>query len=177
MAPPPPWQRRRTAFNHDWLKNQLCVTLGKAVNVLAGRINDPAFLESFPGEVLADWAAHRSEALALPASFEHDMSPRALFEVPPLNRLPASVRGWLPDVVHALWRQRYHVETMVDTALRAARSADEAFRDLAVAAEPGRLVDSGASCERRLPSTREVRARCEDLARAIERFPSGVRVL
>ena len=74
----PVWQKRRSEFNHDWLKNRFIPALAKWLNLLDDRIEDLSFEHTFVETVLPQWEDHREEALALPRDFEQEMSPRTL---------------------------------------------------------------------------------------------------
>ena len=117
-----PWQKRRTAFNHDWLKNRFLPALAKWINLLDDRLEDLAFQQSFVATVLPQWEGHRAEASALPRNFAVQMSPRSL--------LGARRDTWLGLLVHFLWLNRYPVFRWVQAATARANEAEEAYQRL-----------------------------------------------
>src|ERR1051326_4473635 len=88
------WQKRRSSFNHDWLKNQFMPALAKWLNLLDNKIEDPDFERAFIASVLPKWEQHREEALRLPRDFEQEMSPRRLFECHPLAHHNVHTKQW-----------------------------------------------------------------------------------
>jgi len=169
--PPPvwPWQRRRMAFNHDWLKNSFCVELNKAVNVYSGQVEDPVFADSFVSSARSVWFARRREVTALLISFSEEMSPRALFSYLPLNRLPPGTRRELADTMHNLWLLRYSVDRMLDSVRLAADALDRE-----IAALDGQ---DSQQPQDRARSIGRVRSRAQELAFAIEQLPSRILVV
>ncbi len=170
------WQQQRSRLNHDWLKNQLLPALTAVVRVVDGEVESG----NPEGEVeeldLGDWTEQRAEIQTLLDTFEVRMSPRSLFERPPLSRCNEETKTWLPDLVHELWRARYPVQEWVEAAGNALKEAD--------AAQQG-LVAALASCQRPLtmdelrrlgPDIRRFRSACQRLAACIESFPSRVLV-
>jgi hypothetical protein len=168
------WQKRRSAFNHDWLKNHYLPALAKALNLLADFLEDPVFERAFPETVLPQWQQHRSEAAALLADFEVQMSPRRLLEAGPFA-FAAPAYAWLADLVHALWLGRQPVRRWLAAAASALAEADGAYAHLHRAlADAG--VDRAAALRRCRASLAAFRDACQRLAHAIEVFPCEVPV-
>src|SRR5207248_1082717 len=94
------WQRRRSAFNHDWLKNQYLTALASWINLLDSRggYRDAAFESVFVPEILPQWELSREEALSLARTFDWEMSARQLFQYPPLLRSDSDTKQWLGDL-------------------------------------------------------------------------------
>lgn len=107
------WQRRRVTFSHDWLKNRYLPALASWTNVLDGKIEDSTLQESFETEVLIQWEARRDDALALIETYATEMSPRRLFDMPPLSRCEEPLKTVAADVLHELWIFRHHVLRLV----------------------------------------------------------------
>jgi hypothetical protein len=172
----PAWQYRRSRFNHDWLKNQYIPALGTLQNLLDGRIADMEYEARFVERTLTEWSMHREEALALPRDFECGMSPRRLFKRQPLSFCDEETIQWLGELTHGLWLARYPVIRWVTETYERAREADEAFEEFRVALLNGAdLQTQGAARTLPLLCTNFYRACCK-LAKAIEQFPSRVRV-
>lgn len=171
------WQKLRGRFNHDWLKNQYMPALAKYLNILDDRVEDEEFERSFVSEILPEWEHHRAEALMLARDFEGALSPRCLFEMPPLSRCDETTRQWLGDLAHALWLRRYPVEQWVSAAIAAIESADHAYRRLRELLQESQEDDDAAQATRaHHEQFVEFRALCQNLANAVSRFPSEIKV-
>jgi hypothetical protein len=169
------WQSRRNRFNHDWLKNRFLLALGKLINVLDDRIEDDEFLASFVGGGIKVWEAEYPQVLSLIASFSAKMSPKVLFDRPPMSRWPKE-KTWLPTVVDLIWRNRVQANALVQSAHESATSANEAYVRLRSqwGAESVRM-----SVERLRKSRAQIvefRDACQELARVIEKFPNRILV-
>ena len=69
------WQRRRSDFNHQWLKNRLLSALDAADHVIRGRIRGAAYLQELLDVDLPEWQERRGDLDALLEDFESEMSP------------------------------------------------------------------------------------------------------
>jgi hypothetical protein len=170
------WQKRRSEFNHDWLKNRYLPALAKWINILDNRVEDQEFQKEFPRTILNQWLEYGPEAYLLAKRFECEMSPRVLLERYPLSRLPGSTRDWLGPLVHELWLSRYPVRQWVaDTvaAVCAANAAYETLRD-SIASKENSTVEELRSL--RGTFTR-FQGLCQGLARTIEEFPSKLLII
>jgi hypothetical protein len=171
------WQRRRSAFNHDWLKNRYMPALAKYLNLLDGRLEDPAFERSFVSNILPEWVEHCDEAFALARDFEGEISPRRLFDSLPLSRCDEATKEWMGKLIHGLWLKRNPVKQWIIQAVEATERAESAYQTLRACLEncaDARLADATRS--HRLVFA-AFRARCQDLANAISIFPSEVKVI
>jgi len=168
------WQRRRSEFNHDWLKNRFRTSLDSWVNSLEQQAEDPEREAAFLSEVLPAWETRVGEALRLAEDFEREMSPRVLFSELPLSRCGEEIRRWLPDLVHALWLERHQVRTLVEDVLTAARAADSAYISLTQALENDGKTRSTKELGAYRSQFVEFRNLCKDLCKAIERFPNRI---
>lgn len=170
------WQKQRSRFNHDWLKNQFLPALARWLNLLDDLIEDPEFERSFVPTVLPQWESQRVEAQRLANRFEEEMSPACLLDQPPLARFGEHDRAWLKRLVHNLWLQRYAVPAQVNHALAVIRDADAICvaiqQRLCSSAEP----PTAARERTHLVQWREFRERCQNLAKAVEAFPNQVKV-
>ena len=171
----PAWQKRRSRFNHDWLKNQFLPALASWLNLLDDKIEDPGFEQSFMAAVLPQWEAHHVEALDLVRDFEELMSPAGLLDRPPLVRLSEYDRSWLRKLVHGLWLGRYAVPKLVANALDHILAVDRAYElvQQRLRSCPG---TQSVYSERPFRSDwKEFRELCLQLAKAIEAFPGEVK--
>src|SRR5439155_14158266 len=108
--------------------------------------------------------------------FEREMSPASLFDRLPLARCLPSTREWLGDLVHNLWLTRYAVHQRMADALAILEEANGVYHQLGerlracAVAEDVKMVRSWSQ------DWLSFREACQKLARAIETFPSEVRV-
>ncbi len=172
------WQRRRSQFNHDWLKNVYLPALAKWQRILDGDVEDEAFVPMFASELLPKWSEHVADVTALLSSYEACMSPRTLLSLAPLNHCPPADVGWLGGLVHALWLSRCRVEERVAIVHRSLTLVCEAFAGLLLespeADRPtGRFLGASAN-----PGAfQKFRAACTDLSEKIHTLESRVRVV
>ena len=168
------WQKRRSSFNHDWLKNEYIRDLGTWMNLLDGRIESADMERSFTASLLPVWESHRGEALALPKDFETEMSPKVLFKELPLLNCDEDTKQWLGNLVHHLWFVRYSVNQLVSDASESVKKTNEAY---------GKLQKALGDCKdtRKAEALRPLRElfaellkNCRLLAEAVEKFPSEV---
>jgi len=170
------WQKRRSEFNHDWLKNRYLPALAKWINILDDRVEDQEFQREFPRTILNQWLEYGPQGHLLAERFESEMSPRVLLERYPLSRLPGPTRDWLGPLVHELWLSRYPVRQWVADTVAASDAVNTAY---------GLLRDSIASkANSTVEELRPLRSTftrfqrlCQGLARTIEEFPSKLLVI
>lgn len=170
------WQKRRSEFNHDWMKNKYIQALRDWRRLLNDEQEDKELEEKFIADVLPQWESYVDEALALPRDFEIEMSPKVLFNEPPLSGCDEDTKNWLGEVIHNLWLVRYAIKQLIDDATTKAESAKLSY---------GRLQKALKRCPdtRSAESLRPLRSFfeefckcCEALAGAIEKFPSEVAI-
>jgi hypothetical protein len=171
------WQKARSAFNHDWLKNQYMPALAKYLNLMDDRIEDHEFERQFVVRVLPEWEVHRNEAIELARNFEQEMSPRCLFDQTSLSRCDEDTRLWLGSLIHELWSKRYPVRQWVENALTAAKLTDAAYEELQASLRDCANPSSSADLQRLRAQLVTLRTQCQLLANAISIFPSEQRVL
>jgi hypothetical protein len=172
----PVWQRHRSAFNHDWLKNHYMPALAKWLNLLDGKIRDASFEHSYLKTLFPEWESHLQEGLALIQGFEGEMVPSSLFSRPPLSRCDEDTKDWLPALADALWRARYPVTEWVPAAGAAASTANASYEELARSVRAKFGSTSAEELRRLRGDFAEFHARCQALATAIEKFPSRMMV-
>ena len=171
------WQKRRSAFNHDWLKNSYIVALGSFLNLLDNKIEDADLEHSFIPSILPQWEFHRAEAFALPRDFERQMSPQNLFDRIPLSRCDENAKEWLGNLIHAVWLTRYPVRCWVADVTTCAEDVDIAYDNLREALKFCSDVESALILRRYRKQFVALRERCQKLAAAIENFPNEVCVI
>lgn len=171
----PCWQKRRSEFNHDWLKNRFMSALASWINLLDDRIEDAALEDSFVTFTLSEWEFHRQEAVALPGDFEREMSPSSLFDLQPLSQCDNNTKQWLGELAHYLWLTRNPVDEWVANATERAKDVDAVYTRLQAALKDCTDVRSAEALRPLRNRFVEFRERCQELARAIEKFPSEVK--
>jgi hypothetical protein len=124
------WQQRRSAFNHDWLKNDFLNSLNAFITLLDYRAPDQGEILKFLKEKLPVWPEKAAEAKWLIESFEVEMSPKQFFGVPPLCNCDEETKGWLPGLVHDLWLARYPVTELLHSGQRALAGVIEKYQAL-----------------------------------------------
>ena len=167
------WQKRRSALNHDWLKNQFMPAFAKFINVIDGRVIDPGFLPLFLASLCADWESHRRELAALIQSFEDAMSPKNFFDQPPL-KVCTGFTNWLPQLTHELWATRQSARESTAGAREHLESADQAYSEVRLYLErTGPTVTISDLIPGR-PHFVEFRFRCQVLGNSLSKFPSEI---
>jgi hypothetical protein len=171
------WQKRRSEFNHDWLKNKYIPKLGAWVNLLDERIEDKDLERSYVSSILPGWEHQQKEALALPRDFETEMSPRTLFREPPLSNCDDDTKQWLGELVHHLWLIRYSVGKLVSDALESTEKANDAYSKLKSALKGCTDTSNVEALKPFRPFFVEFLRSCRALSEAIEKFSSEVKVV
>lgn len=164
----PPWQRDRSFASHDWLQNRFLVVLGKWENVCDGQVEDEEFERTVVERELTVWADRRSQLAQLIERFEGEMSPVQVLNDPPLSACDTDTKEWLGELIHEAWLEQVAVPALVKTATDALAGADAAFESLQD------LRGDGLRGEELGDGVHAFRKSCEQLARAISRFPSEI---
>ncbi len=171
----PSWQRRRSEFSHDWLKNVFLPALGMWMNILDDEVEDRQFEMEFLESRFREWPGRSEDARAIVRSFEKELSPRSLVSRAPLNRLRPEHKEWLGEVIHVIWKRRCRVDELVAEATARLDVADALFELLsnerakrpgATLTELGRLRGECAEFQRA----------CVEVGPAFSRFPSTIQV-
>ena len=172
MAPDPVtrWQRARTAFNHDWLKNRYLPRLAAYLNIITGRASNPRWIREFDQMVLAEWRTHAAEGRRVVEAFESTMSPAAALVR--ARRFTADERAWLPAVADSLWRARLDIDVTCNAARAQFDAAERAFAKL-----DGRFgsMPQTSSLEELEDCLKTFQAECETLAACVASLPREVR--
>lgn len=164
----PAWQKRRSALNHDWLKNRFIPALAKWLNLLDDEVEDPDFELAFLRTVLPQWAERRADIRALLDDFEWQMSP--------VNLLPEESDDWLIGLVHALWLQRRPVRCWVDEAGGRFADVNRAYQELLDQLRLEEPHEASAWLRPLRPAFARFCECCQRLARCLEVFPSEIRI-
>jgi hypothetical protein len=171
------WQKCRREFSHDWLKNQYIVALNSWLRLLDGEIDDPLLEHSFLEEVLPRWEVRSPEVRTLIESFPREMSPRQLFDEPPLSRCDAQTTAWLGEMIHGLWLVRCSVESLTVVASASLEAANLAYEELSRALATRR---EGDVLHRAIPLRglfERFRNDCQKLGAALSEFPHEIQVV
>lgn len=171
------WQKRRSEFNHDWLKNKYIPKLGAWMNLLDDRIEDVDLEKSYVTSILPDWEFHQNEALALPEDFESEMSPKVLFNGLPLSNCDQDTKQWLGELIHHLWLIRYSVSQLVHDASESAAKTNKTYNKLQNALKACKDTRKAEALRPFRDFFAEFLKNCRALSEAIERFPSEVRAV
>ena len=170
------WQKRRGDFNHDWLKNTYIQSLRSWLNLLDDKIEDQRLEKSFVTETLPEWEAHLAEARSLSHDFIREMSPRILFNFKPLSNCDEETKSWLPDLVHQRWLVRWRVESLVAEAEQALETVQNTYEALRAKLKSIPCVTSVKLLLGLKPEFQAFYEACDALGKAIEKFPSTVKV-
>ena len=172
----PRWQDRRSAYNHDWLKNQYLQALGNWARMLADEVEDPDFEARFVREVLPQWDEHNLERQELFDTFQDSMSPSVLFGRPPLSGCDKDTKTWLPNLVKVLWLSRSRAAGKVSAAEVCAHDANLAYSRLTAKLDCCKNTQSVEALRQLQDEFTEFIRNCQRLAKAIECLPSRVEV-
>jgi len=170
----PNWQRRRSEFNHQWLKNRLLSALDSATNLMRGRITGAGYLEDILNQEIREWPVRRGELDSLLVDFETEMSPRTLFDAPPLAEWESGIKRVMSELLHEFWLVRYPVRTWIGNAQKAALTVDKSYEQLLRVQPIG--MDGHVDFEFSARFDAFCTA-CRELAKTIEKFPSHIQVI
>jgi hypothetical protein len=173
----PSWQKRRSDFNHDWMKNKYIQALGDWHRLLNDEQEDEDLEKKFVSDVLPQWESHSAEAFALPRNFKTEMSPRVLFKKAPLSRCDEDTKKWLGEVIHNLWLVRYAVRQRINDTTTKASSANLSYLRLQKALKMCPDTRSAASLRPLRPFFEDFCKCCQSLTGAMEKFPSEVKAI
>jgi hypothetical protein len=167
------WQRRRSDFNHQWLKNRFLSALDAAEQVIQGRIRAAAYWQEFLEIDLHEWQERREDLQTLLVEFEAEMSPRQLFDYSPLSDCESPAMAVLAELMHELWLARYPVKTWLEKAKTASSKVNTHFERLRKIPP---VDDAGKAQPEFVSEFEDFRAACRNLSKAIEKFPDRILV-
>ena len=162
------WQRARSRFNHDWLRNRFLVTVGSFLSSVSGEGYQVEDSLPRPLEVMLQWPDRRAMLEELLQGFEKSMSPAAWFDLTPLNRLDSETRQWLAPVAHLLWWKGRRNEELLGAICKARQRADEQHARLLAELDQSSGEPDIAALER---VAREMYAEFQCLSETIHRLP------
>jgi len=171
------WQKRRGDINHNWLKNRYLPALKSWLNLLDDKIINPELENNFLITKFPQWQLHSKEVSNLAKDFESQMSPKILFDTPPLSNCDEDTKQWLGDLVHKLWLARYPVKTWIRDVLYWGDKTDDLYQELQKKLNE---IQGDKTLDKLRPlrtDFEEFINNCQSLATAIEKFPSEVKVI
>lgn len=171
------WQSPRSDFNHDWLKNQFLNALDTFVKrLVSGRISGQE-LEEFRDEDFACWERRRADAEKLANTFAEAMSPKNLFQEPPLCRAYGETKAWLAPLVHELWMTRCSVDHRVGELRRLVAAVDAAYGRCRQAFEEVENVNRPKNLVGRVGDFEDLLQCCRALSKCLSKFPRKIEVV
>lgn len=169
------WVRRRTEFNHDWLKNNFIPALARFLNILDDEIRDPNFQQYFLAQELPEWRYQYENAQMLLTDVELMMSPKCLFDGRPLSNVDSDTILWLPDVIHELWLTRCHIKENLTMIREALARANETFSLLC---KKFGMIEEKAEAKRELRNQLySFNLQCQSLGSLLSLLPSYMKVV
>lgn len=123
------WERKRSAFNHDWMKNIYLRNLMGALDRLQLAPDSPIIIDYLDSDFSA-WEHNRDKVCWLSKNLSESLSPKRLFESRPLSLVSADTRAWLPDAVHHIWLAKYNVKEAVSRLNILIDTVDEQYKNI-----------------------------------------------
>ena len=168
------WERRRSAFRHDWLKNTYLNRLDGFLAGLDAANPDLEWLLEFVEEDLSAWEERKDEAREVIGSYEDEMSPRTLFDRPPLSQSTPETQRWLGELAHRLWRRRYDIGDATEDARKALTEVNKKYECLVAQIEGTPDV---AQLKALRSEFEDFRDACADLGKEMSDFLSEVKAV
>jgi hypothetical protein len=123
-----------------------------------------------------EWKRHSNLIRDLLADAEESLSPRQYFACFPLSACPSEVKGWLPDLIHALWLVRTDIRRHNSEAQCSLDRAEALFDELSPTLQypsPTLAPDLAKSAGK----LREFETATRQLGECIGRLPHQVEVV
>ena len=175
------WQNRRSAFNHDWLKNKYLNRLNAFLERLNMPDSEPMRLFRFLNDDFPEWKKQQSKVEDLLETFEAEMSPKSLFKKEPLNHCDNETKIWLGQLIHALWLTRYPVKEWIHAGQNAFCNVNDQYNNIVKILKSKKLdcesEDYQIALKSLIPDFLQFKKACEELSRAIGMFPHQVLVV
>ena len=130
------WERRRSEFNHDWLKNTYLRRLRAFLDRLALAPDSPVIVE-FLANDFPLWRGKTAEVQWLAAHLAECLSPRRYFDVKPLALASAETKAWLPDAIHQVWFGKFHVSDAIANLEARISAVETTYQELSRELQPG----------------------------------------
>ena len=102
---------------------------------------------------------------------------RIKWDSKPLSNCNEETKSWLPDLVHKRWLLRWRVESLVAEAEQAVETAQNAYELLRAKLKSISCVTSVKFLLGLKPEFQAFYEACDALGKAIEKFPSTVKVI
>lgn len=169
-SPSSEWEKRRSDFNHDFMKNFFLMALSRWLRLLEGETDDPHLERTFLVSVLPAWKSARAQLNALLSDMEFNLSPARSFEMLPLSRCDDSTKSWLPSLVHELWLVRNSIRKQLENARRAVQDADTSYKEIRKSL---RNDTSLAELANSYGKFKQFRDKCNTVAQCVERLGSN----
>lgn len=163
------WQSLRAEFNHNWFIRYLNRLDGFIARIEKSNLDENR-LYDFLNTTFTEWRDHREDAHWLIDDFIDEMSPRRLFEDPPLSRCSDEMKFWLKDLVHLLWLNRYPIHSWLLAAKKGLEKADQEFQVITHNLGKNSRIEIGRVIEQ-LPAFRNFRESCLELSKAFSNLP------
>jgi chromosome segregation ATPase len=168
------WLRRRSEFNHDWLKNRYLNNLDGFIANLEMKKTDEIRLTIFLEEDWNQWKTHKEEARQLIDSVEAEMSPALLFETEIMKRMDPEIQKWMKPLTHYLWLERHDIKNKIsdceELLLKVNAQYDKINRMLD---EKGRTMEQLKNLLSEFKVYRDI---CQAFSESIGKLPSEVSV-
>jgi hypothetical protein len=166
------WQRQRSEFNHDWLKNRYLNNLDGFIANLEMKKPDESRLMIFLEDYWHQWKTRREEAGQLIAAVETEMSPAVLFETGLLKDMNPEAREWLKPLTHHQWLERHDIKNKISAC------EERLFKVNAQYDKINRMLDETgrtmAQLKNLLPEFNAFRDICQAFSESIGKLPSEV---
>jgi len=109
------WQRRRSDFNHNWLKNTYLGYIRRLHKILdenkKAQNGLRLFLEKFP-----EWELRQVELITLINEYGDLLSPKTLLNVTPLNNLEEDYKLLIGEKVDEIWKLKNNIPEQIKAA-------------------------------------------------------------
>ena len=169
----PPWQYRRSQFNHDWLKNEFLNNLDGFLVMLQYENPSVDHLKDFLEKDFLSWPQHFEEGKGIIDSFEKEMTPAHLLDESPLNSMAPETREWFGDLVHSLWLCRCSVKETISSLSDLFDKTVDIYKAIKT-----RLGETGMSLDalkELVPEFSNFRERCFEFSETLSTLPSEVK--
>ena len=123
------WLEWRTEIHHDWLKNEFLRRL-RAFVLRLERNEEPEQISEFLQVYFPQWEDRYPGCRRVVDDAVDALSPRQLFDSPPLSGCGDDVKRWLPDLIHALFLVRTGIRRLTAEAEQALSKAQERYVSL-----------------------------------------------
>ncbi|MHC2071112.1 hypothetical protein ACYFX5_26870 [Bremerella sp. T1] len=162
------WMVNRDQLNHDWLKNQYIVALGRFLNVVDGNESSQKYLDYFLNAILGQWEIQGPQFQKLINSFEQSLTPCRYFPCSG-SSIESQAGIWLTEFAHQMWKIRWNVSSLVSQALAAWTAVNVAYQQVIDARAAGCTFARSAILRRE--EFQNLSDRCIALSDALGLFP------